>query len=199
MWWGLGVNSWNDLIVLFVVIGGGFAVLAAGSIYVAFQLQKQVTADGAVALERFKAQAGRDIANANARAKEAELALEKYRTGRSFTADQRQKLEGSLRASPQGRVIVKPNYLSPEPSRYAKEIIALFNDAGFSKVGDAPLGIVSLNRPGLFVAVRDPHHLPPHAMPITVAFTNAGIPFETLNADWVPDGETVVILVGERP
>lgn len=140
-----------------------------------------------------------DVASANATAAQAELALAQYRAGRFLTIEQKQKIEDVLRPASKGPVIIKPNFLSPEPMRYANELSEVFNKAGFVGVGDKPLSIVSTNLPGLFVVVRDGDHPPLQFAPITKALQAANIPFSAHAETYVPDVDTVVILVGERP
>jgi hypothetical protein len=227
MWWGLSLDSWNNLIVACGAFSGAFVLLTGAATYVAFQLQKQEARDAHDALERYKltvaaqvadakkegieagkvagdatvkaAEANRAAAEANERAAKAELELAKYRAGRSITSAQHEILVEWLKKSPKGRVVVKPNFLAGEPTRFANQISGAFNEAGFSNVGDAPLDIVSSNRPGLFLAVRDANKAPPDTDPILKAFFEAGIRIESGHADWVPDDGTVVILVGEQP
>ena len=139
-------------------------------------------------------------ANANARAAEAELALEKYRKGRSLDDDQSTKLLEALKAAPKGRVIIKPNFVDSEATLFANQLSRIFNEAGFEKVGDAPLDIVALHRPGVFMAFRDMKAMPPHFVPILQALRSAGVPIADFGAvNWVPDNDTVVIVVAGKP
>jgi hypothetical protein len=207
--WRLTLDSWNNLIVAFGVLSGLFVLLTGGATYMAFQLQKR---EVAAANERFsaneasteRAKADAEIAKEGAakateRAAKAELTLEEYRAGRSLTGEQKKNLESVLRSAPKGRVIIKPNFLSPEPTRYANALAAIFNMAGFSDVGDKPLSITSTNLPGIFVVIRDRKHVPQQFNAIVEAFTAAKIPFSAHEEPYVPDLDTVVILVGERP
>jgi hypothetical protein len=138
-------------------------------------------------------------AAANERAANAELALARYRAGRTLTPQQSGSLVESLKQSPKGRVIIKPNFQDTEATSFANELSRAFNEAGFSGVGDSPLEILSYNRPGLFLAVRDTSRPPPATEPILRAFTDAGIPIESGFGDWVPDFETIVIVVARNP
>jgi hypothetical protein len=138
-------------------------------------------------------------AEANERAAKAELELAKYRSGRSITPEQHRILVERLKISAKGRVIVKPNFLNSEATRFANQISQVLIEAGFEGVGDVPLSIVSSNRPGLFLAVRDGSRAPLHTESILKAFAEAGISVESGYGDWVPDASTVVILVSEQP
>jgi hypothetical protein len=138
-------------------------------------------------------------AEANARALEAQLALTKYRSGRSLLPEQHKILFEALKAAPKGRVIIKPNFADAEATSFANQITQIFVEAGFSGAGDAPLQIISINRTGVFLAVRDGNKPPPDTDPILRAFAAAGIPVDSGYADWVPDLDTVVIVVGTKP
>jgi hypothetical protein len=72
---GMGLDSWNNAIVILAGFAGIFAVLAAIATYIAFQLQKQEATTAADALARYKLETGQRIAEADARTKEAELKL----------------------------------------------------------------------------------------------------------------------------
>jgi hypothetical protein len=67
---GLGLDSWNNLIVWLAGFAGGFAVLAAIATYIAFGLQKQESIDASNELSRYKIETGERIAVADARASE---------------------------------------------------------------------------------------------------------------------------------
>jgi hypothetical protein len=130
---------------------------------------------------------------------QAQLALEEYRFGRILTDGQAEIVGSILRVGAKGPVIIKPNFLSAEPTRYANALSAVFNSAGYENVGDRPLDVVSTNKPGLFVAIRDANDRPPQLDPIAAAFKAAGIHFTAHAEPYVPDTKSVVILVGERP
>ncbi|MDO8360758.1 MAG: hypothetical protein Q7T08_12055 [Devosia sp.] len=138
-------------------------------------------------------------AKAEERAAKAELALAQYRAGRTLSAEQRATLVTALEAAPKGRVIVKPNFLDGEATTFANQISQAFGEAGFAGVGDAPLEIVSYNRAGLFLAYRSVNSPPPHLAPVLGAFQKAGVPIEPGQGNWVPDDNTVVIIVSGKP
>lgn len=220
MIWGLSLRSWEEIMRGALMAVGAFGLIAGVATWFVVSLQRAEIANAEDALEKYKQDtklkveearkegiaagkaAGDAIlkaAEANERATKAELELEKYRSGRSVTPEQRRILMQWLSASPKGRVIVKPNFLNGEATLFAQQISSAFNDSDFSGVGDAPLQIVSSNRPGLFLAVRNSAAPPPQTAFILKAFSEAGIPIESGHGDWVPDNDTVVILVAEKP
>lgn len=224
----LGHNSdwWNAAMVVALLLAFLAAGLVAAATAGVIVIQKREAASAKEDLEKYKtsvagqvaearveginagkaagdanlkaAQANEKAAEATRQAAEAELALAQYRAGRSLTNEQRERLLDHLRLSPKGPVIIKPNFLSAEPTRYANQLSAVFNDAGFSDVGDKPLSVVSTNRPGIFFAIKDKSHIPPQATPIAKAFDAAKIPIIVQQEGYVPDTNTVVILIGER-
>jgi len=68
---GLGLDSWNNAIVVLAALAGGFAVLAALATYIAFQLQKQEARDSADALVKYKLATDARIAEAHAQGERA--------------------------------------------------------------------------------------------------------------------------------
>ena len=96
MWWGLSLDVWNNLIVWFGLLSGGFVLLTGGATYVAFQLQKQESQDATADLTRYKADADVKISSANARALEAQLALDKFRAPRTLNREQRIQISTRL-------------------------------------------------------------------------------------------------------
>jgi len=148
------------------------------------------------------ATANENAAKANERAAQLELALEKERAARlprALRREQRSALINFLTPALKGRVIVKPNFVDMEATQYANQITAALTEAGFTGVGDAPLDIISLDEPGVFIAVKNGTNPPPHAMPILSAFQAARIEMRNTTANWVPDENTVVIVVARKP
>jgi hypothetical protein len=158
----------------------------------------EANAEAAQANER-AARFEKDAEELRLQTAQARISLKEYREGRSLSGEQKKILGEVLSNEPKGPVIIKPNFLSAEPTRYANELSDVFNRAGYSGVGDKPLSVVSTNRPGLFVIIKDLAHRPAQLPAIARAFREAHIPFSAHAESYVPDVRTVVILVGERP
>ena len=60
----LGLDDWNNLIVLFLIAGAVFGVLAGGATYVAFQLQKQESKASKDEYEKYKLTVAGQVADA---------------------------------------------------------------------------------------------------------------------------------------
>jgi hypothetical protein len=197
---GIGLHSWEQLMLLSLGVAGLIAIAVFVTTAAVVILQRHETAEANRELEEYKLsveskvadakkegiEAGKaaggallKAAQANERAAKAELELARYRSGRSVTPEQHRILVQWLSMSHKGRVIVKPNFLNSEATRFANQISSAFNESGFSEVGDAPLQIVSYNRAGLFLAVLDGKMPPPHMEPTLRAFLEAGISLES--------------------
>lgn len=195
-----GISNWLLIAGAFAIFVGTIGSIAMGAAKDYFANERLSANE--LATERAKADAEiakEGAAEADARAAEAQLALAKYRAGRSLTTAQHEILVQALRASPKGHVIIKPNFVDQEATRFANQITQAFADAGFVGVGDALLPIIAIPRSGVFLAVKDVNRPPPDTDPILRAFAAAGIPVESGYADWVPDLNTVVVLIGTQP
>lgn len=204
------VSSWaNWALVGALVVGvlATYAIVVSGNVKeAAMKGELAASRERIIANETATARATAELdiakaaaAEANERAAKAELELAKYRAPRTLTPEQHRTLVELLTLAPKGRVIVKPNFVDMEATGFANQISQVFTEAGFTGVGDAPLEILSINRAGVILAVRDANAPPPHTLPILSAFKEAGISVESGPADWVPDVDTVVIMIGRKP
>jgi hypothetical protein len=193
------VNYLFNISMILLLIGSVLVVVGTYGSYrmgaIKERLADQRISSNEAEAERAKA----DAATANARAAEAQLALAKFRAGRTLSDAQKSKLRNVLSKTPKGPVIIKPNFLSPEPTRYANALSYIFNESGFVGVGDKPLNVVNTSLPGVFVVIRDANTRPKQFEGIASAFQAADIPFSAHYEAYVPDTETVVILIGEQP
>jgi len=76
---GLSLDSWNAIMVGFLALGACAALIVVFSQWVIIRLQKTEAQEAAAVFERFKLETGKEIADANARQKEAELKLAQLR------------------------------------------------------------------------------------------------------------------------
>ena len=119
------ISFWaNWLLVGALVVG----VIATWGIVVSGDVKE-------TALKRDLGEAVARASEANAKALQAQLELAKYRVGRSLREEQKSQMEEVLKSAPKDPVIIKPNFLSPKPTRYANELSEVFNKSGFSNVG----------------------------------------------------------------
>jgi hypothetical protein len=79
MFWGLSVDTWNNLIVGFGVLSGAFVLLTGAATYIAFQLQKAEAADAADSFNRYKLATEKQISDANESAEKARLEQERLK------------------------------------------------------------------------------------------------------------------------
>jgi hypothetical protein len=199
-----GVSNWVLIAGVFAVCVGTIGTLTMGSVRDYFANERLKANEAAMDRTRADAEMAQDGATrVQARTngiagKSAQVETASHHAGRALTEEQASALAASLKEAPKGQVIVKPNSHSAEPAHYASEIAAIFRSSGFARVDDSELQAVSLPRPGLFFLVRDANNPPAHALPIVNAFHHAQIPLEVAHADWVPNDDVVVILVGGR-
>jgi hypothetical protein len=71
-----------------VLVGGFAAIIVGVSTYAVIKLQKSEAQDAAATFERYKLDTSKQIAEADLRAKEAELALAKFRSPRLPSSDE---------------------------------------------------------------------------------------------------------------
>jgi len=115
---GLDIEIWNNLIVVFGFVGAAFTIFAGGATYIAYQLQKMEAADASSALEKYKLETAGKVADAkaegiragkaaseaqlkaseaNERAAKAELELAKYRAQRGLSPEAQKLVAAALK------------------------------------------------------------------------------------------------------
>jgi hypothetical protein len=137
---GLGLDSWNNLIVWLAALAGAFALLAAIATYMAFQLQKQEAIDSAYTFARYKLETGERIAEADARALEAQVQLAKFKSPRNMTPDQQSRLVEKLARFKGTRFDMALVVGDPEASLFLGQISKTLQLAGWEWVDFAHAG-----------------------------------------------------------
>src|SRR5467141_2003438 len=79
---GLDLDGWNTAMVVFLALAAASATAVGVSQYIIIKLQKAAEIESKQDFDRYKLEAGKQIAEAEARGKEAELALIKFRKPR---------------------------------------------------------------------------------------------------------------------
>jgi hypothetical protein len=144
------------------------------------------------------ARAGAAVEASKALEKEAaqlrlQLAKLKWRV---IAPEQEAALIAWLKKAPKGPVLVL-HRADDEPASYAAQIKDAFQAAGFDPRLQQSQLASSLF--GMWLLVRDLQQPPPHAVPIQAAFREVHIDLDgQQDPQYVPSGETVVILVGSR-
>lgn len=197
------VFGWSNA---FLILGAAFVLFSTIGIFWSGGIRENYNDERISKNEADTAMANADAAKANAKAAEAnaeaaeaKLALAKYREPWKLNEEKYQRLVEQLSISPKGKVVVKPNLGDMQATTMAKGITRAFIEAGFSGVGDAPLEIISAASTGLVFAVKDAKNPPKHAPSVFTALKATQLPVEYVFANWVPDLDTVVILVCIRP
>jgi hypothetical protein len=89
---GLTLHGWENAMVMFLIIAGLFALVAGVATWAVVHLQRIEIAKSGEELERYKLDTRKEISEANARAAEARLALEKFKAPRILMAPQADKI-----------------------------------------------------------------------------------------------------------
>lgn len=136
---GWSLDAWNVLRVVFLVLtaigaaGGVISTIAINSI------QKKNAKDAADSLARYQASAGKSIAEANARAAEAELRTQELRAKVAPRILKYAQFKQALSGQPTGRVEIIYLGHDPECMMLAQGIGQVLREIGWEVVGSSPL------------------------------------------------------------
>jgi len=131
---GFGLDSWNNVMVWALGIGAAAALVVVLSQWVIIKLQKYEAEEQAALFERFKLETSKQIAEANARQKEAELKLEQLRAKlapRLITQNEQNELTAALSGfkDQRGTIVASPS--TPESEWFARVLGAPLKEAGW--------------------------------------------------------------------
>ena len=128
-------------------------------------------------LVRYKADAAKEVAEANARAAVAsneaaqaneraaklEVALQTIRTPRRISEEQRKRFNELVQNAPKGTVTLVAGMLDPEQISYRDDIRGLLENSGY-QIAPPPRGLVGLGFlfSGVLVGIHDPTNVPAH-------------------------------------
>jgi len=141
----------------FLIVAGLFALLAAAATWAVVRIQRIELATSKEEFEKYKLDTGKEIAEANARAAEAKLELEKFRSPRSLSLDQQDRIVVKMNAFAGQQFDVGWVVGDPEVGTIGTLIEDLLRRAGlkqvdwkggdivFSRQGRPINGMVSLN------------------------------------------------------
>jgi hypothetical protein len=191
VWTGL-TSNWRSSIgalgAVLVLVGIGGEILSANnSRTINEQIAAALNARAAAAAEASKALEKETL--------ELRLQLAKLKW-RVIPREQETTLIQWLKKAPKGPVLVLYR-AEDEPAAYAAQIGDLFRAAGFDP--KAQQSQLAGNLSGTWLLVQDLQQPPPHAVPIQAAFREIHIVLDAQpDAQYVPNADTVVILVGSR-
>jgi hypothetical protein len=94
---GLSLHGWENAMVVFLIIAGFFALIAGAATWAVVRLQRIEIAESKQEFDKYKLDTSKEIAEANARALEAQLALEKFKAPRSISVEARNRLAESMK------------------------------------------------------------------------------------------------------
>jgi hypothetical protein len=151
---GLSLHGWENAMVVSLIIAGFFALIAGAATWAVVRLQRIEIAESKIEFDKYKLDTGRDIAEANARALEARLALEKLKAPRSIPSSEIPRLIKLLSGFAGTNAAIYILGEGPEPNAISGVIADLLKKAkwdalswNWSGVG-AATGIVVLFKEG---------------------------------------------------
>jgi hypothetical protein len=188
---GLGLDSWNNVMLFFLAVGAFAAALVGVSTFAVVQLQKAETQAAKDEFEKYKVDAGLEIAKANeaaGKANERAATLEKEAAQaraeqerlrgqlawRRLTKVQHDAIVAALRAyrPPLPLDVVYP-LGDAEAATFAAEIVRCLGDAGIAVAGNGASTNVWTPTPPFGMILTQPGAVQ-IANPIAQALVNAG-------------------------
>jgi hypothetical protein len=163
--------------LLMVGLAGEFAV-----IFISLrqrQLEKGLAAffTGMVVIGVYVGHVGDDaiFQRVSERAAKAEQQLVEIKTPRTLREESKTRLLNCLRASPKGKVYIRPAVIDTDGPLLAKQLSEVFAAADFS-VSDWPAGpALTWSRAGIFLIVHEITDVPVHVAGVQTCLGNAGI------------------------
>ena len=176
-------------------IGAVLLIAALAGEILAARSSRNINERLAALLNARVATADEDAKAAGKEAAELRLQLARLKW-RVISPEQQTTLVNWLKKTPKGPVLILYRH-DDEPQSFATQIRDALKAAGFDpKLEQSP---AALNTSGMFLLVEDLEHPPAHAVPIQGAFREIHVDLDgQQDAKHVPDGTSVVILVGSR-
>ena len=129
---GLSLHAWENVTLISLGVAAIAAVFVGISTYAVINLQKVEAEDAKNDLEKYKLDAGQKIAEAVARAAEANLELERLKAPRTLTAEQQLRITEKVKIfhGTTFEVITYPG--EPEPVAFSSIIAGILVRAGWT-------------------------------------------------------------------
>ncbi len=127
---GLSLHGWENAMVVSLIIAGFFALIAGAATWAVVRLQRVEISESKEELDRYKLETAKEISEANARAAEAQLELEKFKAPRKLDESQVARVKALAARFPGTPFDVSVN-LESEPQNFAAQIGSLLESAGW--------------------------------------------------------------------
>jgi hypothetical protein len=144
---GFSLHDWENAMVVFLIVAGAFALLAGAATWAVVRLQRAELAASRQEFEKYKLDAGKEIADAQQRAAEANLELARMKTPRSLTAEQQREIADKLKPWAGALFDVGAIHGDTEVAELELILESVLETAGWQQV-DWQGGDVVLSRPG---------------------------------------------------
>jgi hypothetical protein len=142
---GLDLDAWNVVMVSFLGVAAIAAVVVGVSTAIIIKLQKQSELESNERIASLVTQGDKlrkDTAEANARAADAQLALERYKAPRELTDAQQANIVNALRKFAGQEYGITTFWDLKEPLAFAEILNRLLQMAGWKFVGDGKRGYI---------------------------------------------------------
>lgn len=142
---GLDLDTWNTVMVSSLGVAAIAAVVVGVSTAIIIKLQKQAELESNERIASLVTQGDelrKDTAEANARASEAQLALERYRAPRELTSEQQGRIVSALRKFAGQEYEITTFWDLKEPLAFAESLNRLLQIAGWKFVSDGKRGFI---------------------------------------------------------
>lgn len=167
---GLSLDTWNSLIAIFAIGAAVLGLLSGAATYVAYRLQKSDATAEKAEFDRYKLDAGKAIAEADARAKEAQLALEMYKAPRNLSVQQEAAIIAALSPLKGATFSICTLPGDEETFAFARQIEAALKKAGLlGEIDDGFMTVVT----GMSVAPNSEGGLHPADAKLAAAVAGA--------------------------
>ena len=218
--WGMGLDSWNNVLVLSLSIAAAAAIIVGISTFIVIQLQKQEAIDAKDEFDRYKIEAGKQIAGADARAAEANkqaaqanLELARLKMPRILNGEQQTRIADKLATFGRKQFDVALLPGDPDASALMPMIEGALAQArwdeidwadgsaiNFQRVGQRSAGLVTVD--GLIVQIHAEHaaELWEPASALAAALTAEGVPAKAEPGSGTPNTNprAIHILIGKK-
>jgi hypothetical protein len=127
---GLTLHGWENAMLVALIIAGFFALIAGAATWAIVRLQRIEITDSKDEFDRYRLKTAKEISLANARADEAQLALEKFQAPRKLEESQVTRVIAAAQRFRGTPFDVSVN-LESEPQNFAAQIGSLLEAAGW--------------------------------------------------------------------
>jgi hypothetical protein len=129
---GLSLHNWENVMLIFLGVAAIAAVFVGISTYAVVRLQKVESEYARKSLEEYKLEAGGKISEANARAAEANLEIERLKAPRSLSAEQQARIRDKVKDFHGTTFDITTYPWETEPAAFSRDISKTLEEAAWA-------------------------------------------------------------------